>query len=255
MISSELFFLVSILVLIRIEVSSCSSLGSLCKIEIFVVKNQEQREKIAFTNTDLNQTEIFSDTYYEAICLTNEQVHSRNFIYLETWNNSEQKISLNQEQLANKTLKEKNLNYLRGGFTIASSNQKLNHSLLCRFWPVNHGVYCEKKIYLNVIYKTNQNLKIFFVILSIVIFIGVINLIIKCCIMRRKRSSSNLKFVSRSSSSRSNSKANKKRETIKNGNLDFNCSIYSLDDIQVKIAQKNDSTSQVLINGQALNRV
>ena len=259
MIFNEFFIFIAIVVLIRDGAESSTDFGSLCKIEIFVVKNQfeyERKEKITFNNIDLNQTEIFADQYYEAVCLTNEQVRSANFIYLETYYNSEEKSTIKQEYLANETQKGNNLSYLKGGFTIDSSKQKLNHSLVCRFLPINPvGIYCMKRVRLTIIPKTNQNLKIFFIILSIVILIGIANLFIKCFIMRRKKSSSNLKHMRRSSSLRSHPRTNKKSDTLKNGNLDINCSIYSLDDIQVKIAQKNDSTSQVMINGQALNRM
>jgi hypothetical protein len=264
MIFNRLFCFSSILILMKVQSSlSLSSIGSLCKIELFVDKNQfSEKEKIEFTNVDSNQTEIYSDTYYEAVCLTNEQVRSRNFIYLETSYTSEEKTIKKHDQLANRTFKRDNLNYLRGGFTIDSASQRLNHSLFCRFLPVNPvGVYCEKTIYLIVIPKTNQNIKIFLIILSIVVFIGVVNLVVKCCIMRRKKSSSNLntkRMSSTRSFSRTNRKSNKPGDsfsnTLRNGNLDINYSIYSLDDIQVKIAQRNDCTSQVLINGQPLNK-
>ena len=261
--------------LLLICITTCSlteiqSAGNLCKIQLYI--NSEMNERVQFRKPDSNQTaSIYADTYYEAVCLTNENVRTRNFISLETSETHtgimEDKFSLmsSKNQLTNKTKIENGLYYMKAGFKISSASLKTNHTLFCRFLTMNPSVYCEKSLYLIVKPSLSKTYLIVIVILGVVALIALLNVII-CSFLRSKskdNQSSIHKRPSTSSFSRiSNaSKGRKKSILVNNGQSQLNeqvlvgnedpeyeYSIYPIEDSEVKLNPLTLSSEQEVIH-------
>lgn len=170
--------------------------NNLCQIRIYLSDNTPTISKQYLTSDQVIKTnEIHTDTYYYAVCITNENIRSRNIFKL-TWRetNDENDPDLNEHQslvISNVTHRTDEYSYLIGGFLINSNNLKSNYHLFCRFLTVNPSVYCEKEINLVVLPFSSYRFKVFLVILVILILIGVTNIFARIYLSRKKKSSIN----------------------------------------------------------------
>lgn len=153
-----------------VSIGSLTS-GNLCNIQLHLVEGLQ--DKIELKSNITKELFIDADKYYQVICITDEKVRSRNFISLVRSNQTNQDsndIRFNKKfQIANQTISEKNLTFMRGDLIVNSNNFKndLKYEIFCRFLTLNTSIYCEKSLNLNIRSRSDERFKIFFIFISI----------------------------------------------------------------------------------------
>ena len=169
----------TILMLVVIINSNCEeNTNNLCDIQIFVSDQASEIYEFKRPNYFSNARNIYTDTFYHVICITNEPIRSRNLLKLAYGeNNDDTDLSEYQSiQLSNTTLISNDYSYLKGEFIINSNNLKANYNIFCRFLTTNPSVYCEKEMKLVIMpfSSTRFTILIAALLLSIILGVGLV---------------------------------------------------------------------------------
>jgi hypothetical protein len=163
----------SIVMLIILIDSNCEA-NNLCNMKIFVSDQAIEIDEFKNMNYFSDATNIYADTFYHVICITNETIRSRNLLKLAYGeNNDEMDLSEYQSiQLSNETLNSNHYSYLKGKFIINSNDLKVNFNIFCRFLTSNPSIYCEKEIKLSILSFSSTRFIIFIVTVLLSIALG-----------------------------------------------------------------------------------
>lgn len=183
--------MISILLIITITLlGNCETKNNLCQIQIYLSDQSNSINEFQF-NEISKPIEIQTDTFYHAVCITNEKIRSRNMLKL-VWNEADlftntDSFDSNDQSLivSNETFRINEYSYLKGRFLINSNSLKSNYNLFCRFLTVNPSVYCEKEIQLTISTFSSFRFKIFIAILISLIIVGLISILVKIYFKRK----------------------------------------------------------------------
>jgi len=199
MYKSEMFLLCLLTFILSLSLANGD--GTLCKIELYLT-DQPVIEKKPSANSKTETadiTKVYTQTYYQALCVTNEPVRARNFIQLIRADTNNQ----NKLQLSNTTIQDNGFSYMEGGLLLNESDLNANLSLFCRFLTQNPSVYCEKIVHLAIQPYPDIKLRIFIAVLCVLVLIGFLSILIRIYLSRRKtKENENKQNVLRKMSSR-----------------------------------------------------
>jgi hypothetical protein len=179
--------LISLYVLLNLYICNCHKVNNEKLCDIRLALDQDLNEMAIYNSKNQSdQVVIYSDTSYSVLCVTKEQVRSRNFISLISLSNESVKLDEldenlvhRQEIIANKTLIEKSLAYMSAQFSVSSSpsGNKLHFNLFCRYLTIDPSIYCEKSLRLIVIPSKDYRfviLLVVFLVFGVLIGLGVL---------------------------------------------------------------------------------
>jgi hypothetical protein len=165
--------------------SRANSDGTLCKIELYLTDQPVNEKKLGANNpkTEMSDiSKIYTQTFYQVVCVTDEPVRARNFIQLIRTDTSSQ----NKLQLSNTTIQDNGYSYMEGGLLLNESDLNANLSLFCRFLTQNPSVYCEKTVHLMIKAYPDIKLRIFIAVLCVLVLIGFLSIMIRIYLGRKK---------------------------------------------------------------------